>query len=47
VTLAALCDANGVNMHAAGEAELSRIWGKIDMIRAKQARKPQTSPLPV
>jgi len=46
VTLAALCLANNMNMHWAGEVELARIWGKIDQIRAKQATKPKHSPLP-
>lgn len=46
VTLAALCLAQGFNMHASGETELQRIWTKVDIIRAKQAAKPQHSPLP-
>ena len=46
VTLAALCLANGFDMHAAGEKELARVWTKIDKIRAKQAAKPKHSPLP-
>lgn len=46
ITLAALCLANGFDMHAAGETELARIWTKIDKIRAKQAAKPKHSPLP-
>ena len=46
VTLAALCLANHRDMHADGEAELSRIWGKVAEIRAKQAAKPKHSPLP-
>lgn len=46
VTLAALCLANGLDMHDAGEAELARIWTKVDAIRAKQAAKPTHSPLP-
>lgn len=46
VTLAALSLADGIDMHAAGETELVRIWGKIDKIRAKQAAKPKHSPLP-
>lgn len=46
ITLAALCLASGVDMHAAGETELARIWTKIDKIRAKQAAKPRHSPLP-
>lgn len=46
VTLAALCRAHGMDMHQAGEAELSRIWTKVEKIRAKQAAKPKHSPLP-
>lgn len=46
VTLAALCLANDLDMHAAGEAELARIWTKVEQIRAKQAAKPKHSPLP-
>ena len=48
VTLAALCLANGLNMHAAGEIELARISAPETMakIRAKQAAKPKHSPLP-
>jgi hypothetical protein len=46
VTLAALCLANCLDMHAAGETELARIWTKVDAIRAKQAAKPKHSPLP-
>jgi NTP pyrophosphatase (non-canonical NTP hydrolase) len=46
VTLAALCLAQGMDMHACGEAELARVWTKIDQIRAKQAAKPKYSPLP-
>lgn len=46
ITLAALCLANGFDMHVAGETELVRIWGKVDSIRAKQAAKPRHSPLP-
>lgn len=47
VTLAALCNPHGLNMAGAGEAELSRIWTKVDVIRAKQAAKPVGSALPV
>lgn len=47
VTLAALCLANGLDMHANGETELARIWTKVEAIRAKQAAKPKHSPLPV
>ena len=46
VTLAALCLASGLDMHASGETELARIWTKVDAIRAKQAAKPKHSPLP-
>lgn len=46
ITLAALCLANGFDMHASGETELARIWTKVDQIRAKQAAKPKHSPLP-
>lgn len=48
VTLAALCLANGLNMHDAGEVELSRISVPelVAKIRAKQAAKPKHSPLP-
>jgi hypothetical protein len=45
-TLAALCLAHGLDMHAAGELELARVWTKVDVIRAKQAAKPRHSPLP-
>jgi NTP pyrophosphatase (non-canonical NTP hydrolase) len=47
VTLAAFCLAHGIDMHAAGETELARIWTKVDVIRAKQATKPTGSALPV
>ncbi|CDZ25765.1 Hypothetical protein NGAL_HAMBI490_05990 [Neorhizobium galegae bv. officinalis] len=46
VTLAALCNANGVDMQEAGERELDRNWARIDRIRAKQAAKPHGSALP-
>ncbi|TDV04641.1 hypothetical protein [Paraburkholderia caballeronis] len=48
VTLAALCLANGLDMHAAGETELARISvpETVAKIRAKQAAKPKHSPLP-
>ncbi|MDQ4625063.1 hypothetical protein [Janthinobacterium lividum] len=46
VTLATLCLAQGLDMHAAGETELARIWTKVEVIRAKQAAKPKHSPLP-
>lgn len=46
VTLAALCLARRIDMHDCGDVELERIWTKVDQIRAKQASKPQFSPLP-
>lgn len=46
VTLAALCNAHGLDKRIAADNELSRCWGKIDKIRAKQAAKPKHSPLP-
>lgn len=46
VTLAALCLANNLDMHADAETELARIWTKVEQIRAKQAAKPRHSPLP-
>jgi hypothetical protein len=47
MTLAAWCCAMGVDMHAAGETELARVWTKVDVIRAKQATKPTGSALPI
>lgn len=47
VTLAAYCLAHILDMHAAGEAELERIWVKVESIRAKQAAKPTGSSLPI
>ncbi|WP_244128041.1 hypothetical protein [Burkholderia gladioli] len=48
VTLAALCLASELDMHAAGETELARISepATVLKIRAKQAAKPKHSPLP-
>lgn len=46
VTLAALCQAQGVAMEICGEVELQRCWTKIELIRSKQAAKPKMSPLP-
>ena len=46
ITLAALCATFNVDMDNEGNAELARIWGKIDLIRAKHATKPKSSPLP-
>ena len=49
VTLAALCLANGLDMHRCGEVELARIDSPntIEKIRAKQATKPKGSALPM
>jgi len=46
VTLAALCAARGIEMDVCGDLEIARCWTKVDQIRAKQAAKPQHSPLP-
>jgi NTP pyrophosphatase (non-canonical NTP hydrolase) len=46
VTLAAMCNTIGVDIGAAAEGELERVWTKIDKIRAKQAAKPTGSALP-
>lgn len=46
VTLAALSNAHGMRMDEAADAELERIWSKIETIRTKQATKPRYSPLP-
>jgi hypothetical protein len=46
VTLAALCQAQTIDMKRAGDTELTRIWTKVEQIRAKQAAKPKHSPLP-
>lgn len=46
VTLAALCLAQMVSMDVAAETELARVWQKINVIRAKQARKVKDSALP-
>lgn len=45
-TLAALCNAYGIDLDAAADVELARCWAKADQIRAKQAAKPKDSPLP-
>lgn len=46
VTLAAYCEAHEINLGAAAERELARVWTKVDAIRAKQAAKPVGSALP-
>ncbi|MDY7537553.1 hypothetical protein RGU72_04710 [Undibacterium sp. 5I1] len=47
VTLAALCQAQSIDMQEAGRVELERVWTKVEQIRAKQASKPRYSPLPI
>lgn len=49
VTLAAYCNAFGLDLDDAAETELDRVWTKVDQIREKQARKAAAipfSPLP-
>lgn len=46
VTLAALAEANGYDMVAAGEEALARNWDRVDAIREKQASKPANTVLP-
>ncbi len=48
VTLAALTNAVGIDLHDCAEEELTRIcdFKVIDKIRLKQASKPSSSPLP-
>lgn len=46
LTLTALANCHDMDLEAAGETELARVWTKIDKIRAKQAAKPAHSPLP-
>jgi NTP pyrophosphatase (non-canonical NTP hydrolase) len=46
VTLAAMCNTLDIGIGQAADAELARVWTKIDAIRAKQAAKPTGSALP-
>lgn len=46
LTLMALCNANDIFAQNAASNEMDRVWEKIETIRAKQAAKPQSSPLP-
>lgn len=46
VTLAALCNANKLDMETCGTSELERVWEKADSIREKRKNKPKHSPLP-
>lgn len=47
VTLAAFCSFHDIDMDDAAQAELARVWTKIEAIRAKQAAKPTGSALPI
>lgn len=46
VTLAGMAQAHGVDMKAAGEAELEKNHRRTGEIREKRNRKPRNSPLP-
>ena len=46
ITLHALASASNMDVAAAGETELARVWTMIEKIRAKQDAKPKHSPLP-
>lgn len=46
VTLASFCLSHGINLDDAAQTELTRVWTKIEAIRAKQAAKPTGSALP-
>lgn len=41
LTLAGWCLAHDIDMHAAAEDELARVWTKVEKIRANEAAKPQ------
>src|SRR6516225_1266202 len=41
VTLAALCSAQGIDLAESAEAELARLWMKIEEIRAMNANNPK------
>lgn len=46
LTVAMLANANDLSMNLSSSAELVRVYGKIDKIRAKDAAKPKEGPLP-
>ncbi len=46
VTLAAWCNAKRIDLELAAETELARCLRNIELIRAKNATKPQFGPLP-
>lgn len=45
-TLAALCNAQEVDMDNSADKELNRCWKNMDEIKEKQKNKPKLSPLP-
>lgn len=45
ITLAAFCEAFGIDLHDASRTELERVVKKIEAIRAKSAAKPKRGPL--
>lgn len=47
LTLCGLATATSLDVDAAGEAELKRVWTKVDRIRAKQAAKPKFQAEPI
>ena len=46
VTLAGLCEAQGIQLDECAETELELVWTKVEKIRAKQKAKPKYGPLP-
>ena len=46
VTLAGVCQAQGISMKLAGDRELARNQSRTAEIRVKRAKKPRGSPLP-
>jgi hypothetical protein len=46
ITLSSLCSTQAIDMEHAADIELARCWRNIGKIRAKQASKPQDTPLP-
>lgn len=46
LTLAGVCESNGLKLQECAEKELARVWTKVDAIRAKNERQAEGSPLP-
>jgi hypothetical protein len=46
LTLACLCLNEGINMHDCADTELARVWGKLEVIRQKDAQRIAGQPLP-